>query len=154
MQPVVEQVSAKTIAGMSLRTNNERESNPETASIPTMWKNFFEYNVMAAIPKQIDPMVVYGVYYNYESDSMGDYDLLIGLQTAAKEKPANLNLVEIKAGKYLVFKVLEASPVGIKDTWAGIEGYFEQVGEHERAYTTDFEIYQGKDDISIYIAIK
>jgi predicted transcriptional regulator YdeE len=154
MVPVVEKVSAKTIVGMSLRTSNMRESNPETASIPTMWKSFFEYNVMAAIPKQIDPMTVYGVYFDYESDSTGDYNLLIGLESGATEKPANLNLVEIKAGKYLVFKVLEASPEGIKDTWAGIEGYFEIEGEYERAYTTDFEIYQGKSDISIYIAIK
>jgi len=154
MEPFVEHVSARTVVGMSLRTNNVRESNPETASIPTMWRNFFEYNVMAAIPKQIDPMTVYGVYYNYESDSMGDYDLLIGLQSAATEKPANLSLVTIKEGEYLVFKVLEASPVGIKDTWAAIEGYFEQVGGYERAFTTDFEIYQGQSDISIYIAIK
>ena len=154
MQPVVEHVSAKTVVGMSLRTNNIRESNPDTASIPTMWKNFFEYNVMAAIPKQIDPTTVYGVYSDYESDSMGDYELLIGLQSAATEKPANLSLVRIKEGDYLVFKVLEPSPVGIKDTWAGIEGYFEVAGEYERAYTTDFEIYQGRSDISIYISIK
>jgi len=71
MEPYVEEFSAKTIVGMSLRTNNERESNPDTASIPTMWKNFFEYNVMAAIPKQVDPMTVYGVYYNYESGGNG-----------------------------------------------------------------------------------
>lgn len=154
MEPYVEEVSTKTVVGMSLRTNNERESNPDTASIPTMWKNFFEYNVMAAIPKQVDPMSVYGVYYNYESDSMGDYDLLIGLESAATEKPANLNLVQIEAGKYLVFKVEEASPVGIKDTWAGIEGYFAEMDKHERAYTTDFEIYQGQSDIAIYISIK
>ena len=154
MKPFLEEVSEKTIAGMSLRTNNGRESNPETASIPTMWKNFFEYNVMAAIPKQINPLVVYAVYYNYESDSTGDYDLLIGLQSGATEKPANLNLVEIKEGKYLVFKVLEASPDGIKDTWAAIESYFETDNTYRRAFTTDFEIYQGKSDISIHIAVK
>jgi len=154
MKPFLEEVDAKTIAGMSLRTNNGRESNPEKATIPTMWKNFFEYNVMAAIPKQIRPQVVYGVYYNYESDSTGDYDLLIGLQSAATEKPANLNLVEIKSGKYLVFKVQEASPEGIKETWAAIEGYFETESTYRRAFTTDFEVYRGQSDIAIYIAVK
>lgn len=153
MKPTVEHVEAKTIIGMSLRTNNERESHPDTASIPIMWKNFFEYNVMAGIPNQLDPMTVYGVYHDYETDVMGDYTLLIGLQSGATEKPSNLNLVQIQEGNYLVFKVLEASPTGIKDTWAGIEGYFEQEGEHQRAFTTDFEIYQGRSDISIYISI-
>jgi predicted transcriptional regulator YdeE len=154
MNPVLEEVGAKTIAGMSLRTSNGRESNPETATVPTMWKNFFEYNVTAAIPKQINPLVVYGVYYNYESGSTGDYDLLIGLQSGATEKPANLSLVEIKEGKYLVFKVPEASPESIKETWAAIEGYFETDTVYTRAFTTDFEVYRGKSDISIYIAVK
>ncbi|MDP1785495.1 MAG: GyrI-like domain-containing protein [Sulfuricurvum sp.] len=153
MQPIVEHISAKTIIGMSLRTNNERESHPETASIPIMWKNFFEYNVMAAVPQQLDPMTVYGVYYDYEPDVMGDYTLLIGLQSGSTDKPSNLNLIDIKEGKYLVFKVLEATPTGIKDTWAGIDGYFAQEGEYQRAYATDFEIYQGKSDISIYLSI-
>ncbi len=154
MQPTVKHVEAKTIIGMSLRTNNERESHPETASIPIMWKNFFEYNVMGGIPNQLDPMTVYGVYYDYESEALGDYTLLIGLQSGATQKPSNLNLIQIQEGNYLVFKVLEASPDGIKDTWAGIEGYFEHEGEHKRAFTTDFEIYQGRSDISIYISIQ
>lgn len=154
MEPIVEHIEAKTIIGMSLRTNNMRESNPETASIPIMWKNFFEYNVMGGIPNQIDPMTVYGVYFDYESDSAGDYTLLIGLQSGAIEKPANLNRIEIQKGNYLVFKVLEASPAGIKETWAAIEGYFNEVGTYERAFTTDFEIYQGRSDISIYISIQ
>ena len=154
MQPRVEHFDAKTIIGMSLRTNNERESNGQTASIPIMWKNFFEYNVMAAIPNQLDPMTVYGVYHNYEADMMSEYTLLIGLQSSATNQPSNLNLIEIKQGNYLVFKVLEASPDGIKDTWAGIAGYFEQENlPYSRAHTTDFEIYQGRSDISIYISI-
>ncbi len=153
MEPIVENISAKTIIGMSLRTNNVRESNPDTSSIPIMWKNFFEYNVMAAIPQQLDPMSVYAVYFDYESDSTEDYTLLIGLQSGSTQTPNNLKLIEIPEGKYLVFKVLEASPMGIKDTWAGIEGYFSQEGEHARAYTTDFELYQGRSDIAIYISI-
>lgn len=153
MEPTVEQISAKTVIGMSLRTNNERESHPETASIPIMWRNFFEYNVMAGIPQQLDPMTVYGVYFDYESDNTGDYTLLIGLQSGATEKPAGLNLIEIQEGKYLVFKVSEASPAGIKETWAAIEGHFAETDAYDRAYTTDFEIYQGQSDISIYISV-
>lgn len=153
MKPTVEHIDAKTIIGMGLRTNNERESHPDTASIPLMWKNFFEYNVMASVPQQLDPMTVYCTYSDYESDSMGDYTVIIGLQSGATDKPSNLNLITIEEGNYLVFKVLEASPTGIKDTWAGIEGYFAQEGEYQRSFTTDFEIYQGRDDISIYISI-
>ena len=154
MQLTVEHIDAKTVIGMGLRTNNERESHPDTASIPLMWKSFFEYNVMASVPQQLDPMTVYAVYFDYESDGMGDYTLVIGLQSGATEKPSNLTLIDIKEGNYLVFKVLEATPTGIKDTWAGIEGYFAQECEHTRAFTTDFEIYQGRRDISMYISIQ
>jgi predicted transcriptional regulator YdeE len=153
MKPTIKHVDAKTIIGVSVLTNNERESRGETASIPMMWKNFFEYNIMAGIPQQLDPMSVYGVYSHYESDNMGDYTLTIGLQSGATQQPNNLDLIAINEGDYLVFDVLEASPDGIKDTWAGIEGYFEQAGEHKRAYATDFELYQGRSDIAIYISI-
>lgn len=153
MEPIVKHIDAKTIIGVTLRTSNERESHPDTASIPIMWRNFFEYNVMAGIPNQLDPMSVYGVYSNYESDEMGEYDLLIGLQSGATEKPANFNISTIVEGKYLVFPVLEASPDGIKDTWAGIEGYFDTMETYKRAFTSDFELYQGRSDISIYISI-
>lgn len=153
MEPTLEHVNAKTIIGVSLRTSNERESHPDTASIPIMWRNFFEYNVMGGIPEQVDSSVVYGVYSDYESDQTGEYDLLIGLQSTAKEKPANYEMVTIQEGKYLVFPVLEASPVGIKDTWAGVEGYFDHTDTHKRAFTTDFEIYQGRSDIAIYISV-
>lgn len=153
MEPIVKHIDAKTIIGVTLRTSNERESHPDTASIPIMWRNFFEYNVMAGIPNQFDPMSVYGVYSNYESDEMGEYDLLIGLESGATQKPANFNIANIVEGNYLVFPVLEASPGGIKDTWAGIEGYFDTVDTHKRAFTTDFELYQGRSDIAIYISI-
>lgn len=153
MEPTVKHIDAKTIIGVTLRTSNERESHPDTASIPIMWRNFFEYNVMAGIPNQLDPMSVYGVYSNYESDEMGEYDLLIGLESGATQKPANFEMTTIVGGNYLVFPVLEASPVGIKDTWAGIEGYFDTMDTYKRAFTTDFELYQGRSDISIYISI-
>ena len=84
---------------------------------------------------------------------MGEYDLLIGLESGATQKPANFNIVKIVEGNYLVFPVLEASPDGIKDTWAGVEGYFDTVDTHKRSFTSDFELYQGSSDISIYISI-
>ncbi len=154
MNPEVRQIEEKNIIGMSIRTMNERESNPETASIPGLWKNFFEYNVMAQIPKVLDKSVVYGVYSDYESDALGEYKLLVGLQSDEIIKPNNLDMVGIEAGDYLVFKVTEASPVGIMDTWANIETYFnDDTTTYKRAYKSDFEIYQGSNDISIHIGI-
>lgn len=151
MNPSTQHLIAKTIIGMSLRTNNERESYPETASIPMMWRNFFEYNVMGAIPMQLDPMTVYGVYFDY--DPTGDYTLLIGLQSGSAEKPSGLARIEIQEGDYLVFNVEEASPEGIKRTWRNIEKFFADSDDYTRAYTSDFEIYQGKNEISICLSI-
>lgn len=153
MNPETETVSKKNIIGMSIRTMNERESRPETAVIPGLWKNFFEYNVMSQIPKAVDLSVVYGVYSDYEDGSFGEYRLLVGLESQEITKPSNMDMAAIEAGEYLLFKVAEATPAGIMKTWADIEEFFSTDTAPARAYKSDFEIYQGVDDISIHIGI-
>ena len=153
MNPELKTVEEKNIIGMSIRTMNERESRPETSSIPGLWKNFFEYNVMSKIPKAVDHSVVYGDYSDYEDGSAGEYRLLVGPESYEIIKPNNMDMVSIEAGDYLVFKVAEASSVEIMDTWAGIEAYFNTDTEHVRSYKSDFEIYQSANDISIHIGI-
>lgn len=58
----------KIIYGISTRTKNANEMNPQTVKIGTIWKKFD--NIIDVDYKGGER--VYGVYYNYESDTNGE----------------------------------------------------------------------------------
>ena len=126
--------------------------NPETSMIAAVWQKFD--NTIEVNYK--DGERVYGVYYNYESDANGEFDVLAGYGTSND----NLDKVVIKKGKYLVFaKTFEKTDnktrvEAIIETWGKIWEYFSnESSQYKRVYKTDFEYYKGKNDIEIYISI-
>jgi len=91
----VEEIEEKLIYGISTRTKNVNEMNPKTAKIGAIWQKFdstVEVNYK-------DGEKVYGVYYNFESDANGEFDVLAGYETLNDK----LDTVKIQKGKYLVF---------------------------------------------------
>lgn len=148
----IAEVGEKAIYGIQIRTTNANEMNPETAKIVATWQKFDnEIFVDYAGGER-----VYGVYYNYESDVNGEYDLLAGRE---KESDA-LAKVIISAGKYLVFEAKaqasddNARIQAVIETWQKVWEYFRDEGsEFKRAYNTDFEYYKSQSDIDIYISI-
>lgn len=148
----IEVVDQKQIFGISVRTTNANEMDPETANIGKTWQKFDrEVSVNYKGGER-----VYGVYYNYESDANGEFTVLAGT-----EKPNNsLEKVTILKGKYLVFegKASTSDDIGrvqaVVDTWGKVWSYFSSgKSEYKRAYTTDFEQYKNQTEISIYISI-
>ena len=148
----IEIVDEKQIFGISVRTTNANEMNPETARIGKIWQKFdSEVSVNYQSGER-----VYGVYYNYESDANGEFTVLAGTEKLSN----SLEKVTIPKGKYLVFegKAPTSDDKGrvqaVIDTWGRIWSYFESGGsEHKRAYKTDFEHYKNQTEISIYISI-
>ena len=148
----IEEIEEKIIYGISTRTKNSNEMNPKTAKIGAIWQKFdstVEVNYK-------DGERVYGVYYNYESDANGEFDVLAGYETPDDK----LDKVTIKKGKYLVFdKTFEQTDdntriEAIIETWGRIWEYFSnENSQHKRAYKTDFEYYKGQNEIEIYISI-
>ncbi|HHS92957.1 MAG TPA: AraC family transcriptional regulator, partial [Campylobacterales bacterium] len=66
----VEEIEERTIYGITTRTKNLDEMNPQTAKIGSIWQKFDE-------TVDVDYKGgerVYGVYYNYESDANGKFD--------------------------------------------------------------------------------
>jgi predicted transcriptional regulator YdeE len=63
----VEEIEDKLIYGISTRTKNSDEMNPQTAKIGAIWKKFD--SIVDVNYK--DGERVYGVYYNFESDANG-----------------------------------------------------------------------------------
>ena len=149
----VEEIEEKIIYGISTRTKNSNEMNPETARIGAIWQKF---NSTVEVNYK-DGERVYGVYYNYESDANGEFDVLAGYETPNEK----LDKVTIEKGKYLVFnKTFEKTDdntriQAIIETWGRIWEYFSnEDSQYGRAYQTDFEYYKGQNEIEIYISIK
>lgn len=143
-------VNEKTISGLSTRTNNENEMNPEVRKIAPLVHKFDEVvqvNYRAGAR-------VYSVYYDYESDASGNYSVLIGAD-AVESSSLNLDEVKIQEGNYLVFSAQGQVPQIVIETWGNIWRYFSSDDcAHIRAYLTDFEFYKSQNEIEIHIGIK
>jgi len=145
-------VDEKQIYGISVRTSNASEMNPDTAKIGKTWQKFDR-----EVPVNYQSGErVYGVYYDYESDVNGEFSVLAGTENAS----SSLEQVTIQKGKYLVFEGEAASPddkariQAVIDTWGKVWRYFNsRDSEYKRAYKTDFEHYKNQTSINIYISI-
>jgi len=149
----IEEIEEKIIYGISTRTKNTNEMNPKTAKIGKIWQKFD--NTIEVNYKNGER--VYGVYYNYESDANGEFDILAGYEVSNDK----LDKIIIPKGKYLVFnKTFEKTDdttriQAIIETWGKVWEYFEdENSNYKRIYKTDFEYYKNQNEIEIYISIK
>jgi predicted transcriptional regulator YdeE len=145
-------IEEKQIYGLSVRTTNAREMNPETAQIGATWQKFDQD---VSVDYQGGERV-YGVYYDYESDANGEFNVLAGTEKADEA----LEKVTIQKGKYLVFKGRataaddQARIQTVINLWGEVWAYFDNPdSEYKRAYITDFEHYKNPTGIEIYISI-
>jgi predicted transcriptional regulator YdeE len=152
-EPTLIEVDAFTVAGLSVRTINKDEFNPETAKLPQLWNTFFSSKIAESIPNRISESPIFGVYSHYASDVTDYYTLTAGVSISSPMKSPELNLVDIQQGHYLVFKDKGVMPQVLIETWKRIWVYFENNSEYTRRYSTDFEVYLSSDEIAIYIGI-
>lgn len=148
------------LIGISTRTTNEQESSSERR-LPELWDSYFGSNIAARI--QVNQAhLIYALYTEYESDATGAYTALIGheMDSDPLQIPDGLKQAVIPESTYLVFKT-KRGPVQqvVAEAWGEIWSFFRS-SEIERAYTGDFELYDGRNfnpndaEIDIYIAIK
>jgi predicted transcriptional regulator YdeE len=148
----VAEIAEKAIYGISIRTTNANEMNPKTAQIGGIWQKF---DHETSVDYQGGERV-YGVYYNYESDANGEFDVLAGCEKGNDIHDKTV----IQNGKYLVFEGKakaeddNARIEAVIETWGKIWEYFrDDNSEYKRAYKSDFEHYKSQSDIDIYISI-
>ncbi len=146
---VVREVENLMLSGLSTTTNNENESNPETAKILQLWQDYEEKNILGATFNKSKNFYMYGVYSDYESDVNGNFKVTVAVEVT---KPKNAMV--IKKQRYLVFKKTGELPEIVLDCWKDIWEYFENDAKYERAYTIDFEKYSKETEIEIYVSIK
>jgi len=142
------EVERKRVKGLQVRTKNVDEMNLETQKIAPLWGRFYN----EVLPTLEEGATVYGVYHHYESDAMGEFDVLVGADKLSVTE--EMKSVELQAGKYLMFPVKGELPQAIIDTWMQIWAYFEDPSiDEKRAYKTDFELYKSADEVEIYIGV-
>jgi predicted transcriptional regulator YdeE len=148
----IEEIDEKVIYGMATRTTNANEMDSETAKIGETWLKF---DNEVTVDYQGGERV-FGVYYNYESDANGEFDVLAGYE----KENSFLDKIIIQKGKYLVFEARAKTPddnariQAVIEMWGEVWKFFgDENSEYKRAYKTDFEYYKSQADINIYISI-
>ncbi len=140
----------KIITGLKIRTKNSDEMNPDVAKIGLLWQSFF-LDIVPTLKETNVP--TYGVYTNYESDAMGEFDVLVGVENLPISD--ELSSVTLKEGKYLCFESKGEMPQAVIETWGEIWNYFSDENcKEKRAYGTDFELYLSESEAEIYIGVE
>jgi predicted transcriptional regulator YdeE len=141
----------KKIVGIKIRTKNSNEMNPETAKIGKLWDSF----IPSVTPHMSQNSQVYGVYYNYESDMNGEFDVLAGANDLVVEPQLKLDDISIAGGNYLVFSSKGSMPQAVIEAWVLVWNYFSSNDcNHTRTYKTDFEHYKTQNEVDVYIGIQ
>lgn len=154
MNSTLKQIEPFRVAGIRVRTTNQEEMSPETAKLGSLWGRFFQEGIAGRIANQVPDSPSYGVYSDYESDVNGPYSVTAGVQIdPAGTGGGEFTHVDVRGGEYLVFAGKGAMPQVVIDTWLAVWDYFSQPSEFTRAYTTDFELYKGMDEVVIHISV-
>lgn len=147
MHPQLQRREAFSVAGLTIRTCNKDERDPQSARIGKLWNRFFDECVYEA-PNRVGDMRLYGVYSAYESDAEGAFDLTAGVAVLSESAAVN-----VEAGDYLVFSGQGQMPQMIETLWQSIWEYFEAHPQLRRTYRSDFESYGGPDQVDIHIGV-
>ncbi len=163
MQKKKTQLSEFTLVGLTARTNNKNEMNPNASKIGEL-AGFYWHNHMADhIQHRAKPNVTYAVYTDYESDENGDYTYFIGeavdsLQDQDLEK---FKTITIPASHYQKLTTSPGKmPNVVISAWQEIWAMKENDFGGKRQYVADFEVYDERATdpnntvIDIYIGIE
>jgi predicted transcriptional regulator YdeE len=85
----------------------------------------------------------------------GAYTVTAGVQVDPAATGADdFTNVDVAGGEYLVFAGKGPMPQLVIDTWMAVWEHFTNNNEYQRAYTTDFEVYSGMDQVAIHISVE
>ena len=150
------------LVGLTARTNNKNEMNPQTSKIGELMGRYWSQNIAAQISDRKNPGVTLSVYTEYDSNEHGDYTYFIGEEVSSFENiPSALQKLIIPAAKYQKFTTPQGKmPEVVINAWQQIWQMTSEDFESNRAYVADFEIYdeRARDPnstiVDIYVGIK
>jgi predicted transcriptional regulator YdeE len=133
----------KKLVGISVRTSNAAEFNPETAKILLTVQNYFHNGLYDKIPNRKTPGKAYCVYTEYETDHTGAYTYFIGEEVDAdSDVPEGLSTITIPAQSYAKFTTAPGPmPSVCINAWMDIWKMTSEDLGGKRNYNADFEVY-------------
>lgn len=160
MNKTTKTLSEIKLVGITARTSNALEMNPDTAKIGTTMQKFFS-GAQAQILQRKKPGTVFAVYTNYETDEHGQYTYFLGEEVNDFENiPLGLETLTIPTQNYIKFTSNPGRmPHVCIDMWQNIWEMKEEDLGGKRAYVADFEIYDERCQdlnnavLDIYIGI-
>lgn len=162
MKKTDSQLSEIKLVGITARTSNSLEANPETAKIGQTVGNYFENNLSQKIANRIKPGTTYCAYTEYESDENGQYTYFVGEEVDSFEEiPDGFETLIIPPSSYKKFECGPGQmPKVCIDAWKEIWKMQDADFWGKRTYITDFEIYDvrakdyGNAILDIYIGVQ
>lgn len=150
------------VVGIEASTNNAKEGGPD-AIIGKLWQQFTTEGLLAKIPGRVDQSII-GVYTDYSSDANGEYTFILGAKVRPVPNPVipeGMVVKSVLAGRYAVF-TSQRGPAAkvVPETWKRIWAYFESPQNGQRAFQTDYEVYDQRAadlnnaQVDIYIGLK
>lgn len=150
------------LVGLTARTNNKNEMNPQTSKIGELAGRFWQQNVASKIPHRKNPGVTFAIYTEYDSNEHGDYTYFIGEEVSAfDDLPSELRTLTIPASQYQKFTTPSGKmPDVVISAWQQLWQMSANDFGGNRAYIADFEVYDQRamdpanTSLDIYIGIK
>lgn len=152
-----------TLIGITARTNNKNEMNPETAKIGQIAGYYWGNQIANAFKNRVNPGVTYSVYTEFESDEHGEYTYFLGEQVSSLDNQdySQFKSLTIPTSSYQKFTTPAGKmPEIVIHAWQKIWQMNNKDFEGKRTYVADFEIYDQKainpenSIVDIYIGIK
>lgn len=163
MKKQKQSLSEITLVGLTARTNNTDEMNPEKSKIAALAGSYWSNQTSSAIQHRSKPGVTYSVFTNYESDEHGEYTYFVGeaVDSLEDQDLEKFETLTIPASEYMTFTTeAGAMPDIIINAWQAIWQMNESDFNGKRAYVADFEIYDEKATdrtnavVDIYIGLE
>ena len=131
------------LVGLSVRTSNAREFNPDTAKIGSTLERYRAEDIASQISNRVNPGVMYCVYTDYVIDEHADYTYFVGEEVDSFENtPMGYETLTIPDSSYQKF---ECGPGQMPDicieAWQKIWGFSDEELQGKRSYQADFEVY-------------
>jgi predicted transcriptional regulator YdeE len=150
------------LVGLTARTNNKNEMNPEKSKIAALAGRFWGQNVASQIENRKNPGVTYAVYTEYESNEYGEYTYFIGEEVNSFDNvPTDFKKLTIPAAKNQKFTTQPGQmPDVVINAWQQIWKMSAKDFGGDRAYIADFELYDERamdpanTSLDIYVGIK
>lgn len=150
------------LVGLSTRTNNQNEMNPQISKIGNLVQRFHKQNTASQIMNRTTPGVTLSVYTEYDSNEHGDYTFFIGEEVDSFANiPNGMQKLVIPPAQYQRFTTpSDKMPDVVINAWQQIWKMTSDDLEGKRTYLADFEIYDERardpnnTSLDIYIGIQ